>query len=283
MREVIAWLFEKNVFEDGNPQRMAKLVHARQAPCAEVAFATTPDGDDLRPLDPIPFPADAPVIVYGSMNLLRWLRRRGQWPRLAWYDFARLRCQHYYAHWGPFLLQRNYTFLPLAEVARRRDWIFDTFARDDAVFIRPDDNDKSFSGGVVHRADFARWYELANFYHPGPDCLAVISSPESIRAEYRFAIGDRKVITGSQYRRDGVESISPDYPSDAAAFAETVAASTTFNPHPVYAMDVCETPDGYRLVEIGSLLAASLYACDLGRIVDQVCTIARNEIACAAP
>jgi hypothetical protein len=65
-----------------------------------------------------------------------------------------------------------------------------------------------------------------------------------------------------------------DYPPEAAAFAETVSMSTDFDPHPMYVMDIAATDDGYRLVEIGSACCASLYGCNLERIVDAVSEIA---------
>lgn len=271
----IKWLFERDVFADGNPEKMARAVAAEGMACAKVGFAPVGDDDrELKPLDPVPYADDDWVIVYGSMNLLRWLLRQGKWPQLAWYDFNRLRCQSYYAHWGQFLLQRRYAFMPLAEVRRRRDWLFETFAQNGTIFVRPDDNDKSFSGGPVQDAQFDQWYQLANFYEPGPDCLAVVSSPEVIHAEWRFVIGQRQVVTGSQYRRDGVDAIAPQVPPEAAAFAASVANAGRFDPHPVYAMDVCQTDDGYRLVEIGSICACSLYACDVDKVVTVASRIA---------
>lgn len=39
-------------------------------------------------------------------------------------------------------------------------------------------------------------------------------------------------------------------------------------------MDVCRTDDGFRLVEIGSVCCASLYACDLKRVVTVVTDLA---------
>jgi len=52
-------------------------------------------------------------------------------------------------------------------------------------------------------------------------------------------------VTGSQYRRSGAEKVSAGLPADAGTFAETVAGSSEFEPHPVYVMDVC--PDGQGL------------------------------------
>jgi hypothetical protein len=272
----ISWLFERGVYEDGNPQFMAKRVRQLGLPCAELAYVCT-DDDELRPDGPTPYADDEPVIVYGSMNLLKWLRKKGQWPRLAWYDFERLRCCSYYAHWGQFLLQRNYAFLPLAEVRRRRDWVFATFGRSDAVFIRPDDNAKSFSGGKVPGDGFEQWYELANFYEPGPDCLAVVSSPESVHVEWRFVMGRRAVVTGSQYRCEGQEALAPEYPREAAEFANLVASSSDFEPHPMYTMDICQTDAGFRLVEIGPVNGSSLYRCDVEKVVEAATEIASAE------
>ena len=272
----IKWLFERNVFDDGNPERMTKLVRSNGMPCAEVAFECV-DGNEqeLRPAKPLMFRDDEPVMVYGSMNLMKWLLRKQKWPQLAWYNFPRMRCQSYYAHWGSHLLQRQYAFLPLAEIERRKDWVFQTFGRNACVFIRPDDNAKSFGGGVVRYDQFDEWYKLANFYNPGPDCLAVVSMPETMHAEWRFVIGQRRVGTGSQYRRDGKEEVLAGFASEAAAFAESVTSANDFDPHPMYAMDIASTDDGYRLIEIGSVCCASLYSCDLTKVVAAILEIAR--------
>ena len=167
--------------------------------------------------------------------------------------------------------------MPLAELHRRHDWVFKTFGRDDTIFVRPDDNDKSFSGGPVRQAGFDDWWKLANFYEPGPDCLVVVSAPEVIRSEWRFVIGRRQVIAGSLYRQDGIEVISPEYPRDAADFAANVANSTSFDPHCLYTMDVCNTEECYRVVEIGSVCASSLYACDVEKVMRVASRIAAEN------
>ena len=233
-----------------------RTVAAKGHGAAEATFVPVADRDDeLRPDKPVPFTDDEPVFVYGSMNLMRSLLRERRWPLLAWYDFAKLRCQSYYAHWGRYLLQQEYAFLPLAEIQRRKDWLFNTFGHDGRVFIRPDDNAKSFGGGVVEAGGFDQWWKLANFYRPGPDCMAVIARPQTLRAEWRVVIGGRQLVTASQYRRDGIEEVLAGCPSHVSAFAQIVANTGEFDPHPVYVMDVCET-DEDRLVEIGSVCCA---------------------------
>lgn len=130
----------------------------------------------------------------------------------------------------------------------------------------------------MQRDQFEQWYKLANFYDPGPDCLAVVSSTEHIRAEWRFVIAGKRVVTGSQYRIDGMDMVAPNCPPEAAAFADSVANATPFDPHPIYVMDVAQTDDGFRLIEIGSVCCASLYACNLGKIVDAVVDMAAKTV-----
>ncbi len=265
--ESIAFLAEKNVFEDQNPARLLAFAKSGGIPCAHIAFeSVSASDDDLRPASELPFAEDIAVFVYGSMNLMKWLGKQRRWPKLAWCDFSRFRCQEYYARCGAFLLQREYAFVPLAEVDRRREWLFKTFGKDNAVFVRPDDNAKSFAGGLVHRAEFDTWFRRANFYEPGPECLAVVARPERILAEWRLAIGHGKVIAGSQYRAESSERVLPVFDAEAGQFAELVVAQSGFSPHPIFVMDVALTDDGYRLLEVGSVNCSSLYAMDVDRL-----------------
>ena len=104
----------------------------------------------------------------------------------------------------------------------------------------------------------------------------MVAKPVKIDAEYRFIIADQKVLTGSQYKADRAFEVSPDYPADAALFAELVAHS--WQPHPIYVMDVARMVDGnYRLIEIGSVNCAGYYRCNIRLIVEKMTEIACRE------
>jgi hypothetical protein len=181
-------------------------------------------------------------------------------------------------YWGKYSVHQEYAFLPLAEVYRQREWLYSTFGSKKLIFIRPDDNAKSFHGEVVAEPQFEHWFEVANFYDPGPQCLTLVSRPSTIISEFRFIIADRKVLTGSQYKRDHKLEIAPDFADEAAALAEEIAKSCEFNPHPIYVMDIAYTGEaGYRLMEIGSVNCAGLYACDLKKIIEKASEIAERE------
>ena len=107
--------------------------------------------------------------------------------------------------------------------------------------------------------------------------LAMVSFPIDIENEWRMVVADRKVITGSQYRKDREIEISGDVDKEVVEFAEKVL-QIEWQPHPIFIMDVCKTSSGeYKVVEIGSVNAAGLYDCDIEKILDNTNEIAIRE------
>jgi hypothetical protein len=173
------------------------------------------------------------------------------------------------------LLQRCYGFYPFAELLRLEDFLFQVYGRDGKLFVRPDENSKSFTGEVVSRDRFAAWLALVAEETPGHE-LCVVSRPEAIKAEWRFIVADGEAVAGSQYRAGGGVDVRPSYPPAAARFAERVAAA--WSPHPMFCVDVASAAGGdYRLVEIGSVNCAGFYLCDLHAAVAAIHRIAERE------
>jgi hypothetical protein len=106
--------------------------------------------------------------------------------------------------------------------------------------------------------------------------MTLVSEPSKIEAEYRFVISEKKVLTGSQYNEEGI-GISV-FPEDASKLAEEIANSCEFNPHSMYIMDICKLKNKeYRLMEIGSVNCAGLYACDLIKFVEKMSELGLKE------
>src|SRR5579871_3844378 len=63
-------------------------------------------------------PMDACVIFRGTLGLMRHIHANRRWRPGGWCVFHNLACSTYYAHFGPFLLNREYTLLPIAEAVR---------------------------------------------------------------------------------------------------------------------------------------------------------------------
>lgn len=221
-------------------------------------------------------PDDGPVVFYGSVALLRDAQRRAlPYAPLAWCDGEKLRCASYYPRWGRHLLQQEYGLYPLGDLPRLLPFLYATYGEDDAVFIRPDENDKEFTGEVVARGDFPRWWAVSRRGEPPPQLLCVVARPVRIEAEWRLIVADGKVVTGSQYRRGGSLSIESGFPDEAARLCEDASAEWT--PHPIFSMDIAATPEGLRIIEIGSINCSGLYRCDLRQVLAALKTIAERD------
>src|SRR5262249_54757887 len=138
------WLLETGVWKDDNVSRMIALL--RDLGLRVHAEPYTPlGGTEFEIVDD-----DCPVVFYGSLNTAEYLRlRRPSWVPLIWFDNDTFSCRSYYAHWGKYLLQGRCGFYPLAELPRLKEDLYGIFAEQGAVFIRPNDNNKSFTGRLV--------------------------------------------------------------------------------------------------------------------------------------
>lgn len=270
----VTWLIEQDVFEE--TQKIMEIVH--ELGMKGVWFKYPGFDQDIEHGN---YDDNDCIFVYGSINASMYFQRNKPWIPGVWCNFKELRCSNYLSYWGKYSLQQNYAFMPFAEVYRRKDWIYKVmslkFGQERLVFIRPDDNAKSFHGELVAKEKFEDWYRISNIYEPGKQCMTLVSEPSKIEAEYRFVIADKKVVTGSQYRLNGKLAYLSKFPIEAANLAEEIANSCEFNPHPMYIMDICKTEDGYKLMEIGSANCAGMYACDLVKFVEKASELSLAE------
>jgi hypothetical protein len=261
------WLVEDDTFYEGNPEKMKEII--AEMGMRVIPYKTIPFGGGLRDVE---IKENVPVVMYGSLNAAQYILKKTDYQPGAWCDYEALSCRSYYAHWGKYLLQEEYGMFPLAELPRRKDWLYKIFGENSQIFVRPDSNDKAFTGEVVHYDLFDKWYRLANFYEPGPACLTIVSKPANIKAEYRLVIADREPVAGSVYKPTPVAGCS----EEVWNFAREVANSCAFNPHPIYVLDIAETDKGCKVIEMGSVNGAGLYACDLRKVVEKMTEIAER-------
>jgi hypothetical protein len=215
--------------------------------------------------DPSFLPADRPVVFHGSVSTVRAFSRLPA-PAVrpfAWFDFETMSCRGYYARWGPYLLQEDYAFYPFAELLRLRDRLYESHGEEGRLFVRPDGNDKSFTGEVVEQGRFDAWHGLHLDGGIGPDLLCVVARPVRILAEHRLVACDRRVVAAGLYKEAGEAVMEEGCPAEVRAFAEKVAGSAERRPAAVYCLDVAATPGGPRVVEVGEVNCSDLYRCDL--------------------
>lgn len=214
-----------------------------------------------------------PLVFFGSLNFIRKYQEEGLPHKpFAWCDWTLFECHTYFAWYGPHLIHTRYGFYPLKEVERLKDQLYEMYGVKNKIFVKPDTNDKIFSGEVVAECQFDYWHRIALTYQPSMTQLCLVSTPTQLETEWRFIVAKGKVVAGSQYRSGGMFMPEAGYKAAAAEFAEAVAA--VWQPHPVFVVDVCETRAGdMKLVEIGPVNGAGLYKCDIRAVVQAMADV----------
>lgn len=268
----VKWVFEKDAYQDGNTEKMIEICKQQNWLWQMVNYVMYGNHEYIK----WDFHEDECVIAYGSIGFVKHIQRHLKWYPGAWCEWHQLKTSTYLAYWGEFSVQQDYAFLPLAEVKRQWVGLWGRYSNYGNVFLRPDDNDKRFHGELVCPERFDEWWKTCQIYSPPLESMTMISRPNRIQIEFRLLIVNRKVVTGSHYRTDGLESWSHLDTSwwmdkSAVEFAEKVASSTEWQPSSVYVMDVCMVEgDKFKLLEIGSFNCAGLYKCDLAAIMAAV-------------
>jgi hypothetical protein len=198
------------------------------------------------------------VIVMGSYSMAREAQRRGWQPGSFVNENLDMRVQ--FEHWGDQMLNCDSLQVPFSEVPRSPKF-----------FLRPAEDTKAFAGKVLTWEDFEPWREkvLALGDNEGgtlSGVTPVIWAPlKEIHREFRLWIVNGKVVTGSLYKIGGTVRYDAQVDDGAIQFAETLAAK--WSPISAYVMDVADTPDGYRAIEVNNLNSAGFYAADMMRLV----------------
>jgi ATP-grasp domain, R2K clade family 3 len=199
------------------------------------------------------------VICFGSYSM-RHVAKREQWQPGV-FDLFEQDFQQQLLHWGEHMLNAGSVVTPFA------DAVFTA----DEMFVRPVDDSKYFAGKVFAREDFTEWQrkvcqlELDDSTSLTPRTLIQMAPPVTIHAEYRFWVVKGEIITQSLYKRGDRVIYSSEVDDRLVHYVKERIAQ--WMPHESFVIDVCDTPQGMRIVEINTLNSAGFYAADVQRLV----------------
>lgn len=142
----------------------------------------------------------------------------------------------------------------------------------DKFFARPDGETKQFTGQVFSWDEFADWRKsiakIDRYSTLTLDDTIVMCPVKTIYAEWRTFVVDGKVITGSMYKHGDRVIYSDMLPEYVLKFAQDMV--NLWQPNRAFTLDVCETPEGMKIVEINSINSSGFYACDMGKFVNAI-------------
>lgn len=204
------------------------------------------------------------VICVGSYSMRHAAKEYGWYPGV--FDVGDTDFTIQKSHWGSEMLNFD------SEIKKFRD-IFLT----QPTFIRPINDSKAFNGGVYQPEEWNDWVKKADSL---ADIDCQVSSVKEIWAEYRFFVVGEDIVTGSQYKRGGETYFSADIDRHIWAYALGVAGSDfclfpsgnfdgkpKWRPAPAFTLDICETSDGMKIVEINTINSSGFYMADVPKLV----------------
>ncbi len=264
------WILQTNIYEEEGYGRILSAIERRGLPLTTVKVV--PFVGDLEPVSgELPGPYER-AIVMGSYSLARVATQRG------WYPGAFLENLDYTIqrnHWGERMLNHDAEIFRFVDVPFQRE----------PFFLRPVHDTKAFSGLVLDWGDYTKWRDgllrIPELADPVNDPLGVnlltadtpvmVCTEREIYTETRtWVIPDNgyasPVVTSSGYKVGSFkrysEMVDPwihDYVDECCS---------VWTPNGAFVMDIADTPEGPRIIEINNLNSAGWYKADVGKLVD---------------
>ncbi|PZR08780.1 MAG: hypothetical protein DI539_22505 [Flavobacterium psychrophilum] len=256
--ENIQWVIQRNITNEKDLQQL------------RIAFGKT--GVDYIEIEIIPFSHELPLfkrdkhsIFYGSTTMGELVMADHSLNTGFFLDPASFSMANYFAKWGSHML--NYG----AMVTSFNELMSQNYDANKLLFIRPDDDNKSFSGEVKQYGELKQWFEVLKAVENTSlslDSTIIVSEPYQLRYEWRLWIVNKQVVAASKYRENFRLKKERGCPPEVILFAEQRCLEYT--PHDLFVMDICETGGSYYIVECGCLNSAGFYDADISAIVEQV-------------
>lgn len=255
----IKWLVQTNLVQEDK-------LDALRTSCERlgmdfVGFKITPFAEDLK------LPEDGAVYVpYGSTTLIKNFARSVLDKRGLFFKPENFRTSTWVAQLGGRVMNHDAMVLPLKDVPS----FLAAHQPVTAQFMKPDDDLKDFTGGVMTVEEIVKFAgEAVAGQYPFPgDVKVVLAHPKNFGFEYRlFMVGETPVAWSSYKLRSLIRTDKP-VPEQVLQFARETAR--IWRPAECFVMDVVATEVGYQVMEFNCINASGFYSCDIFEIVKAV-------------
>lgn len=267
----IKWILQTNIFKEKAVDKMIECFERLNLPYELVKVIpftnTLPEGITDY---------DGPVLAYGTTTLLKNIASSDRFFPGMWFNEDTFKP----SVWGPAF---GDDWLNKESKVTRVDKVLGLWENPKTpLFIRPNSDFKLFSGDVFYKYDYEKWLEhITNdeFQNLKLDTIVTLSPVKTILAEWRYVIIDGEVIADSMYRKRGQLHISSER-SDSSYDATKLAfyiANQEWQPASAYVIDICETHQGFKVIEVNCFNASGYYACNVLDIVNYASELAEKE------
>lgn len=265
------WILQNNIFKEEKFDELVSTLERFDIPHS--IHKIIPFVGEIEP-DISP---DGNVICMGSYSLRHLAKKKGWYPGV--FDLEPQNFEVQMQHYGELMLNHD------AVVSRFED----AKIIGGHAFMRPIEDSKVFAGKVFTSLELEQWQEsllkLKEDFGTtmNGDTLVQVCPVKEIYAEYRFWIVDQEVVTASQYKLGDEIVYKPETTIDKhvyqfvseilhmkngkAADIYAITGHRGWRPHDAWVLDVCETPEGMKVVEINTLNSCGYYAANMTSLV----------------
>jgi hypothetical protein len=107
-----------------------------------------------------------------------------------------------------------------------------------------------------------------------PTALILVARAKKLKREWRLIVAKGNVIAGSQYRNADAREELPQCPDEVLRFAAAMLEDVAWRPAPMFIMDICDSEDGLRLLELNSFGCSGHYLADVPTVVETASELA---------
>lgn len=248
------WILQTNLFQEAEWTRLVEALERFDLP-----YSVHKVIPFVGELEPAPVLQTTKAVCFGSYSMRHSAKAHGWTPGV--YDLFDQDFLVQKAAWGDRMLN-----------ADSRVMAFQDVRLDGPTFLRPIDDSKYFAGRVFDADEFEAWRQrvcdLDEDYGTSlsPSTQVQLCTPKTIHAEYRFWIAGGEIATKSLYKLGSRVVYASDVDDRLDHFV--LQAVADWQPHRAFVIDVCDTPEGPRIVEINTINSAGFYAGDVQRLVE---------------
>lgn len=257
----LCWILQSNLIKPLVVESIKAALALDNIGCQEVKII--PFSDELPEMVIEP---DIFYVIYGSTTLILNAAKDERLRDGVFFSPEQFNMENYLRRWGVRMLNHDSMLTTLEAFA---------FGKHDAAsewFLRPNQDDKSFSGTVMTFGAVQQFNEsLRDSNNPSltTDTQISVSTPKIIEKEWRHFIVDGKVVGSGRYMLHGELAVSSDdVPEALVQFVED--SCRMYAPHAIFVMDTALCNGEFSIIECNCFNGTGFYSHYIGTIVRAV-------------
>jgi len=275
------WILQNNIYSEEGFEALTTALE--RCGLTYSVHKAVPFVGELDP-DPV-IPEGARAIVMGSYSMARHAVKRG-WKPGAFLDNLDFEIQR--QHWGERMFNFDARVYPFAQVP----------FQEKPFFLRPVGDSKAFTGWVTDWGEYTKFRDgvirLPETADPINDPLGInlltVDTPvmvcpkKEIYSETRtWIVNDspgynkedrglamrlgHRVVTASGYKVGTIKRYTPPEMVDKRITDFAHECAQIWAPNDAFVLDVADTPDGLKIMEVNNLNSAGFYKGDMNKLV----------------